>query len=193
MVPRFTVRCVAIDLVPAEKGIGSVGREGDIPSVDNKEDETCIVGLLPTCSLGQVSEEGHVSVVLCGCWLHFSRYATCPHWRHCQINQSVLILRSDNASVVCLANIVLDWTMTDFDVSKDITAPDTAKLILPLVLLHLCPKFIAFVGLGAVSAAVMSSADSSILSASSMFARNVWKLVFRNQVGRCSLCRDRKL
>jgi Na+/proline symporter len=28
----------------------------------------------------------------------------------------------------------------------------------------------------------MSSADSSVLSASSMFARNVWKLVFRNQV-----------
>jgi high affinity choline transporter 7 len=56
------------------------------------------------------------------------------------------------------------------------------KLILPLVLLHLCPKFIAFVGLGAVSAAVMSSADSSVLSASSMFARNVWKLVFRDQV-----------
>ncbi|CAF2450651.1 unnamed protein product [Rotaria sp. Silwood2] len=76
---------------------------------------------------------------------------------------------------------VLDWTMTDYDINKDITAPEATKLILPLVLLHLCPKFIAFIGLGAVSAAVMSSADSSVLSASSMFARNVWKLVFRDQ------------
>jgi high affinity choline transporter 7 len=72
--------------------------------------------------------------------------------------------------------------MTDYDINKDITSPEATKLILPLVLLHLCPKFIAFIGLGAVSAAVMSSADSSVLSASSMFARNVWKLVFRDQV-----------
>ncbi|CAF0917153.1 unnamed protein product [Rotaria sordida] len=74
-----------------------------------------------------------------------------------------------------------NWSMTDYDIKKDITSPEATKLILPLVLLHLCPKFIAFMGLGAVSAAVMSSADSSVLSASSMFARNVWKLVFRNQ------------
>ena len=65
---------------------------------------------------------------------------------------------------------------------QDITSPESTKLTLPLVLLHLCPKFIAFISLGAVSAAVMSSADSSVLSASSMFARNVWKLVFRNKV-----------
>lgn len=72
--------------------------------------------------------------------------------------------------------------MTSYDIKKDIHSPEATKLILPLVLLHLCPKFVAFIGLGAVSAAVMSSADSSVLSASSMFARNVWKLVFRNQV-----------
>lgn len=55
-------------------------------------------------------------------------------------------------------------------------------MILPLVLQHLTPNFVSFFGLGAVSAAVMSSADSSILSASSMFARNVYKLIFRQRV-----------
>jgi high affinity choline transporter 7 len=73
--------------------------------------------------------------------------------------------------------------MTDYDLkNKNITSSEETKLILPLVLLHLCPNFVSFIGLGAVSAAVMSSADSSVLSASSMFARNVWKLVFRDQV-----------
>ncbi|TNN65151.1 High affinity choline transporter 1 [Liparis tanakae] len=52
-------------------------------------------------------------------------------------------------------------------------------MILPIVLQHLCPPFVSFFGLGAVSAAVMSSADSSILSASSMFARNIYQLTFR--------------
>ena len=60
--------------------------------------------------------------------------------------------------------------------------PDEQKLILPLVLQYLTPSVVSFFGLGAVSAAVMSSADSSVLSASSMYARNVWKLVFRQKV-----------
>ncbi len=55
-------------------------------------------------------------------------------------------------------------------------------MILPLVLQHLTPPYISFFGLGAVSAAVMSSADSSVLSASSMFARNVYKLILRQKV-----------
>ena len=50
-----------------------------------------------------------------------------------------------------------------------------------MVLQYLTPDFVSFFGLGAVSAAVMSSADSSVLSASSMFARNIYKLIFRQQ------------
>ena len=41
----------------------------------------------------------------------------------------------------------------------------------------------AFFGLGAISAAVMSSTDSSMLSASTMMARNFYRTVFRPKVG----------
>jgi high affinity choline transporter 7 len=59
---------------------------------------------------------------------------------------------------------------------------EESSMILPMVLQYLTPSFVSFFGLGAVSAAVMSSADSSVLSASSMFARNVYKLIFRQRV-----------
>ena len=52
-------------------------------------------------------------------------------------------------------------------------------MVLPLVLQYLTPPAVAFFGLGAVSAAVMSSTDSSMLSASTMVARNVYQKVFR--------------
>ena len=68
--------------------------------------------------------------------------------------------------------ILLDWTETGY--GKEIPKEEYA-LVLPLVLQYLCPVPVAFIGLGAVSAAVMSSADSSVFSASTMFAKNVYK------------------
>ncbi|XP_026001673.1 high-affinity choline transporter 1-like [Astatotilapia calliptera] len=71
-----------------------------------------------------------------------------------------------------------DWNQTSYG-SLPPKDKDESDMILPIVLQHLCPPYISFFGLGAVSAAVMSSADSSILSASSMFARNIYQLAFR--------------
>jgi high affinity choline transporter 7 len=47
---------------------------------------------------------------------------------------------------------------------------------------YLCPTAVSFFGLGAVAAAVMSSADSSVLSASGMFSRNVYRVLIRPRV-----------
>ena len=78
----------------------------------------------------------------------------------------------------------LDWSMTaytDLTPNGTLKAEDASR-ILPLVLQYLTPSAVSFIGLGAVSAAVMSSADSSTLSASSMFSRNIYKLIFRPKV-----------
>lgn len=73
------------------------------------------------------------------------------------------------------------WNETDFKGPSPLDK-DHQSLVLPLVLQYLTPPLVSFVGLGAVSAAVMSSSDSSLLSASSMFARNVYKLMIRQNV-----------
>ncbi len=51
--------------------------------------------------------------------------------------------------------------------------------VLPYLLRHFTPPLVAALGLGAVSAAVMSSVDASILSASSMAAWNVYRPLVR--------------
>ncbi|VEN58227.1 unnamed protein product [Callosobruchus maculatus] len=72
------------------------------------------------------------------------------------------------------------WNETGYKGPYPLEEEQTSQ-ILPMVLQYLTPSFVSFFGLGAVSAAVMSSADSSVLSASSMFARNVYKLIFRQK------------
>ncbi|XP_044018414.1 high-affinity choline transporter 1 [Aphidius gifuensis] len=72
------------------------------------------------------------------------------------------------------------WNETNYVGSWPIENNQTS-IILPMVLQNLTPNVISFFGLGAVSAAVMSSADSCMLSASSMFARNIYKLIFRQR------------
>ncbi|XP_076238645.1 high-affinity choline transporter 1 isoform X2 [Calliopsis andreniformis] len=70
-----------------------------------------------------------------------------------------------------------DWSAVG-GFNKTILAND-GNAALPMVLRYLTPQWVSFVGLGAISAAVMSSADSSILASSSMFSRNVYKLTLR--------------
>lgn len=71
-----------------------------------------------------------------------------------------------------------DWESTAYGKTPSAECKDTG-LVLPLCLQYLTPQWVAFFGLGAISAAVMSSTDSSMLSASTMIARNVYKAVFR--------------
>merc|ERR1719450_1941757 len=74
-----------------------------------------------------------------------------------------------------------NWEETGYPCSAP--SGDTAKLVMPLTLQYLTPPAVSWFGLGAVSAAVMSSTDSSLLSASSLLARNLYQKVFRPGCG----------
>lgn len=78
------------------------------------------------------------------------------------------------AVLIGMSGSLLDWT----NVSSG--QPPHPSLVLPYVLRYWTPPVVAILGLGAVTAAVMSSVDSSVLSASSMFAWNIYRPLIRN-------------
>ncbi|XP_064105782.1 high-affinity choline transporter 1-like isoform X2 [Macrobrachium nipponense] len=114
--------------------------------------------------------------------VYFQRVLSSKSPRHAQILSYSAsfgcILSAVPACIIGAIAKATDWTATGFGHHPE---GYEKKLVLPLVMQYLTPVWVTFLGLGAVSAAVMSSADSSVLSASSMFARNIYKNVFRPQ------------
>lgn len=95
-------------------------------------------------------------------------------------NEKTAMWLSIAAGVICLmiavpsALIGMVGATTDWS-AIGLNGPDSNASILPYVFQYLTPPTVALFGLGAIAAAVMSSIDSSMLSAGTMSVWNVYK------------------
>ncbi len=79
------------------------------------------------------------------------------------------LLMAIPAIMIGVIGDVADWS------AMGLSAPPDAASTLPWVIRYLTNPWVATIGLGAIAAAVMSSVDSSILSASSMAGWNIYR------------------
>jgi len=88
----------------------------------------------------------------------------------------VCILAAIPAIIIGVVGATVDWS------AFGVSAPENASLTLPYVVRYLTNPWVATIALGAIAAAVMSSVDSSILSASSMASWNIYKPLVNKEV-----------
>lgn len=88
----------------------------------------------------------------------------------------ICILIATPAAMIGMVGGITDWG------SLGLSGPETAAHTLPYVFQHLSTQWMALIGLASLASAVMSSIDSSILSASSLAAWNVYRPLFNPEV-----------
>ncbi|KAK0057487.1 high-affinity choline transporter 1 [Biomphalaria pfeifferi] len=87
--------------------------------------------------------------------------------------------------MIGIAGASADWRNTTQGRSPMET--NQSSLILPIVINEFTPSVVSIFGLGAISAAVMSSMDSAVLGSSSMFTHNIYSEIFRRNASKIEL------
>ncbi len=93
------------------------------------------------------------------------------------------------AVVLGLCGRAIDWPSLEGGVEAATALDANKALVLPMILRYAVPMWVAIIGLGAISAAVMSSVDSSILSAASLVSWNGYRRLFAPETGARAMAR----
>ncbi|KAK6169314.1 hypothetical protein SNE40_020392 [Patella caerulea] len=153
------------------------------PSVDFKRIESTWQGTVETTGIGSFIDIYGILLLGGIPWqVYFQRVLACKTPERARLASTV-------ASIACFVFAIpavlmgatgaaADWSQTAYNGTIPIPA-EKMSYILPLVLQYLCPLPVAIIGMGAIAAAVMSSADSIILSTASVFSKNIYLQMFR--------------
>ncbi|XP_061612912.1 high-affinity choline transporter 1-like [Phyllopteryx taeniolatus] len=90
----------------------------------------------------------------------------------------IVIIFAIPAVLIGAVAVSTDWNKTGYGSPSPFERGETS-LIMPIALQHLTPNYISIIGISATTAAVMSSMDSLLLSAVSLFVTNIYKSILR--------------
>ncbi|XP_035829842.1 high-affinity choline transporter 1 [Aplysia californica] len=152
-------------------------------AVDLSRVSDTYVGTVPVYTLGAYIDTALLCVFGGIPWQAlYQRVLACKDLRVAKVSTLVASVFSFSLAVppviMGIAGSAADWNATGYEGEIPLP-PGMWSFILPLTLNYLTPVGVGIVGIGVVAAAVMSSADSCILSASSVFTKNIYADIIR--------------